>query len=298
MADDNPQRTVMNELPDEILLTIFRELSTFDFVTLLPLVCNRWAKLVASDVYTLKSVVMHHLNSFGVNFFSLEGDEDFFDWMSGEFEMYLCAYVKRPLDPVIKYSDAFYLCTQYTEISKHIKTLMISRNLYVYLTEGFTYIKHLTTLVFYEISFNERTKRTLLELGSVYENIKDVLYVKCRVANAMDLKCLHIGFKNLKRLRVDNYRVCDKFLDELLKTHPTLESVRLGDCTIMSDRWLDVLLDRLKGQRFIASLDMCSPYFTETCVNKFLATDHLFLDKKLVRISFDSSLCPFFISIV
>lgn len=297
MADDKIQRTIMNELPSEILLTIFRKLPAFDFVTLLPLVCNRWAKLVASDVYTLKSVVMHHLNSYGVFFFSIK-DEDFIDWPPEKFEMYLCPSIQGPLNRLIKYCDAFYLCTQYSEIYKHIKTIMISQNLSVYPTEGFTYIKNLTTLIFYEISLNEINKHTLLELGSVYANVNEVLYIKCRVSCILDLKCLHIGFKKLKRFRLDHFRVCDKFLDELLKTHHTLESLKLGLCTIMSDRWMDVLLDRLKGQRFIASLDMHSPYFTEKCVNKFLATDNFFLDKKLLKISFDSVLCPFFISIV
>ncbi|XP_025411775.1 uncharacterized protein LOC112684454 isoform X1 [Sipha flava] len=287
----------MNELPGEILLTIFRKLPAFDFITLLPLVCNRWAKLVASDVYTLKSVVMHHLNSYGVFFFSIKG-EAFIDWPSEKFEVYLRAYTQDPLHPLINYCDAFYLCTQFTEIYKHIKTLMISRNLSVYPTEGFTYIKNLTTLVFYEISLNEINKHTLLELGSVYANVNEVIYIKCRISCVLDLKCLHIGFKKLKRLRVDHFRVCDKFLDELLKTHRTLESVRLGHCTIMSDRWIDVLQIRLKGQRSIASLDMHSPYFTEKCVKEFLATDNFFLDKKLLKISFDSALYPFFISIV
>lgn len=294
MAEDNPQQLIINKLPDEILLTIFRKLSTNEFVMVLPLVCTRWAKVVASDVCTLKSVVMHHCNTDEL-FFVPTKDEDFINWPAEKFEIILNSSLKGS-HPLIEYSNAFFICLEYIRIYKHIKTLMISQN--VSIIPSIDNVLNLTTLVFYGVSFYQKNVYPLSELGRVYVNISDVLYINCRLFYATELDFLHAGFKKLKNIRVDHSNMSDTFLDELLETHHTLESVKLGYCTIMSDRWIDVLLDRLKGKRFIASLDMCSPYFTKSCVNKFLETNDLFLDKKLIKIQFDSALHPFFISIV
>lgn len=293
-------RFTINELPDEILLIIFRKLSASELVTCLPVVCRRWSNLIASDAYTLKRVGMHHWNlNVTVTFFFLENvhydEHSLLHCSTDDYERLIVCRDNQTTN--VHYSNAFYLCTQYSEIFNHVETLVISSNLIVYPTEGFTYVNNLTTLVFYDVRIRETDLYTLTELGSVYSNIHNVLYIKCSLAVSIDLKFLHNGFKQLIRFRMDHHRVSDRFLDDLLKTHRTLETVVFGDCTVMGDRWIDVLADRLRG-RTVKSLSIHSSYFTDKCVNQFLLTSNLFLNKSNVNIDRDKVQIPFSITIV
>lgn len=53
-------RTI-DELPDELLLSIFRMLPASVFVVVVPRVSNRWSALIASDTQTLKKIGFYHL---------------------------------------------------------------------------------------------------------------------------------------------------------------------------------------------------------------------------------------------
>lgn len=287
----------INILPDEILLYIFRKLSASEFVASLPLVCRRWLSLIASDTFTLNRIGMHHttVNSNAtVNFFSLENyyDEQLLNYSSDNYGHLLNNYSNKMN---CSYSNIFYLCVQHSEIYSHIKTLVVSFNLFIYPTEGFTYLNNLTTLIFYDVNIQESDKYTLLELGSVYLSIENVSYIKFSLSIRMDLKYLHVGFKKLKRFHIDHFLVSNRLLEELLKTHSTLETIVFGHCTIDGDRWLDVLMDKLKGV-IVKRLSIHSSYFTDDCVNKFL-TSNLVPDKSKVNIYHDKVQIPFSITI-
>lgn len=288
----------INELPDEILLIIFRNLSAFELVACLPVVCRRWSNLIALDTYTLKRVVMHHRN-LTVSFFFLKdvfyNDHSLFYCSTDDYEHLIVIRDHQATD-AIRYSNAFYLCTQYSEIFNHVETLVISSNLMVYPTNGFTYVNNLMTLLFYDVKIRETDLYTLTELGSVYSNVQNVLYIKCSLAVSIDLKFLHSGFKRLNRFRLDHHRASDRFLDDLLKTHRTLETIVFGDCTVMGDRWIDVLTNRLRG-RTVKNLSIHSSYFTNKCVDQFL-TSNMFLNKSEVNIGQDKVQIPFSITIV
>jgi len=310
MVDD---RLSINALPDEILLCIFRSLSATEFVATLPLVCDRWSRIIASDACTLKRVCMHHANaSAAVEFIYFRDESErslMFHWPSDEYSAWLLQYSYDQYDdsgiggPVrrVGYANAFYLCARYAEICGHITTLVISSNLCVYATDGFTYFDCLTTLVLHGVRIREADQYTLAELGTVYFNVTDVMYLKCSLASRFDLKFLHAGFGKLRRFRADHNAVGVRFLEDLLHAHRgTLETVVLGDSTVTGDRWIDVLSDRLRG-RTINRLSMHSLYFTERCVNRFLTSTDLILpddrsnvtiDNELSRISFSIDIDP------
>lgn len=306
-------RLSIDALPDEILLCVFRMLTATEFVVTLPLVCDRWSRIIASDACTLKRVGMHHVNaSAAVEFFYFRDENErslMFHWQSDEYTARLVQYSHDQFDDSgiggptrrIGYANAFYLCAQYAEICGHITTLVISSNLCTYATEGFTYVDCLTTLVLHGVRIREADQYTLAELGTVYCNVTDVMYLKCSLASRFDLKFLHSGFGQLRRFRADHNSVGVRFLEDLLYAHRgTLETVVLGDTTVTGDRWIDVLSERLRG-RTINRLNMHSAYFTERCVNRFLTSADLILpddrsnvtiDSELSRISFSIDIVP------
>lgn len=310
MTDD--YRVSINALPDEILLYVFRSLSATEFVATLPLVCDRWSRIIASDACTLKRVGMHHVNAnTAVEFFYFRDENErslMFHWPSDDYAALIlrCGDGQSAGGPVtsarqISYTNAFYLCAQYAEICGHLAALVISSNLSVYATDGFTYVDRLTTLVLHGVRIREADQYTLAELGTVYFNVLDVMYVKCSLASRFDLKFLHIGFGQLRRFRADHNAIGVRFLEDLLHAHQgTLETAVLGDCTVTGDRWIDVLSDKLRG-RTINRLSMHSAYFTDRCVNKFLTSADLVLpsdrsnvtiDNDLRRISFSIDIDP------
>lgn len=299
MTDDHGLS--INALPDEILLCVFRTLSATEFVATLPLVCDRWSRIVASDACTLKRIGMHHANSTAnVEFFYFRDENErslMFHWPSDEYAARLLQCgdshgAGGPVTPVkrVGYANAFYLCARYAEICGHVAALVISSNLSVYATDGFTYVDRLTTLVLHGVRIREVDQYTLAELGTVYINVLDVVYVKCSLASRFDLKFLHSGFGQLRRFRVDHNAVGVRFLEDLLHAHRgTLETVVLGDCTVTGDRWIDVLSDRLRG-RTINRLSMHSAYFTDRCVNRFLTSTDLVLPDDRSKVTIDSAL--------
>lgn len=294
-------RVSINALPDEILLCIFRTLSATEFVATLPLVCDRWSRIIASDACTLKRVGMHHANaSTAVEFFYFRDENErslMFHWPSDEYAVRIlgchdgyCAGGPVPSVRQISYANAFYLCARYAEICGHVAALVITSNLSVYATDGFTYVDRLTTLVLHGVRIREADQYTLAELGTVYFNVLDVVYVKCSLATRFDLKFLHIGFGQLRRFRADHNAIGVRFLEDLLHAHQgTLETVVLGDCTVTGDRWIDVLSDRLRG-RTINRLSMHSAYFTDRCVNQFLTSTDLVLPNDRSNVTIDSDL--------
>lgn len=290
----------INILPDEILLLIFRKLPATDFIVFVPQVCKRWSKIVTTDTCTLKQISMHHINMVGcVNFFFLINELDeqqIFDNLPHHcknvcFNMFID--IEQMYHPL--YETAFFLCTQYSEVYKHIKTLLITSNLAIYLNHGFTYLNNLTTLMFHKVKILAKEEYTLIEFGKVYLNIQNVVYTECQFELALDKEFLYTGFKQLKRFRLDYYSVSHRLLEDLLKTHHKLKVIVLDQCHI-DDRWIDVLMDKLKGQT-IKSINMHSLYLTDKCVDKLLTSD-LILDKSKINISRDVVQSPFSITIV
>ncbi|XP_026804133.1 uncharacterized protein LOC113547814 [Rhopalosiphum maidis] len=311
MSDEDPLS--INALPDEILLYVFRTLSATEFVATLPLVCERWSRIIASDSCTLKRIGMHHANAIAaVEFFYFRDESErsqMFHWPSDDYGRLLRMTTAQCTGHDYRggaarrvgYANAFYLCARYEDICGHVAALVISSNLSVYATDGFTFVDRLTTLVLHGVRIREADQYTLAELGTVYVNVLDVVYVKCSLALRFDLKFLHAGFEQLRRFRVDHNAVGVRFLDDLLHTHRhTLETVVLSDCTVTGDRWIDVLSDRLRG-RTVNRLSMHSAYFTDRCVNQFLNSADLVLpddrsnviiDSDLSRISFSINIDP------
>lgn len=296
----NGHRPSINSLPDEILLCVFRTLSATEFVATLPLVCDRWSRIIASDACTLKRIGMHHANATAaVEFFYFRDESErslMFHWQPDEYaarlQLQTTAVQCRGSLAVmwVSYANAFYMCARYAEICRHVKALVISSDLSVYATDGFTYVDRLTTLVFHGVRIREADQCTLVELGTVYFNVLDVVYVKCSLASRFDLKFLHSGFGRLRRFRADHNSVGVRFLDDLLHVHRrTLETVVLGDCTVTGDRWIDVLSERLRG-RTVNRLSMHSAYFTDRCVNRFLTAVDIVLPDDRSNVTIDSDL--------
>jgi len=300
MDDD---RLSIDALPDEVLLCIFRTLPAIEFVATLPLVCDRWSRIIASDACTLKRIGMHHANATAaVKFFYFRDKSErslMFHWPSDEFAARLLqgnyddSHDRRGVGGRVRrvgYANTFYLCARFAEIYGHITMLVISSNLSVYATDGFTYVDRLTTLVLYGVRIRKADQYTLAELGNVYLNMMDVVYVKCSLSSSFDLKFLHAGFGQLRRFRADHNAVGVRFLEDLLHSHRgTLETIVLGDCTVTGDRWIDVLSDKLRG-RTINRLSMHSAYFTDRCVNQFLASADLVLPDDRSNVTIDSDL--------
>lgn len=286
-------------LPDEMLLDIFRRLSASDLLISVAFVCQRWLKLVVSDSRTLKRVGMAHFLSGprAVQFFFDDDDERMlFRRTPDEFDQLLFS---DPRTSCVDYTKAFYLCTQYSELYEQISTLVISTSLRVYPTEGFTYVNGLTTLVFFRVAFAKKDLYTLTELGSVYSAVENVSYIGCRMFGSdagIFAQHLHGNFKRLKRFRMDHYSISHRLLEDLLTAHRhTLETVVLGDFTILGDRWIDVLTTKLRG-RTLLSLSMHSSYFTDKCVASFLTSDFI-TDKSTVIINNDKVATPFSLTI-
>lgn len=287
---DNNQSSI-HSLPDEILLLIFRKMSASELLISLPLVCKRWSKLIASDSYTLKHVGMHHVNKKNsVQFFFLKHFHEMFHLVSNDFQWLLSSNCMQ-----VDYTSAFYLCTQYSEIYEQIKILVISHNLHTYLTNGFTYINNLTTLIFYDVKFEKKDQYTLTEIGSVYSNVQSVLYIKCLFTNQINLNDMHNNFKQLKHFRLDHYSITHRLLEDLLTTHSFLKTIAFGGFTMTGDRWIDALTSKLKG-RTIKSLNMNCPYFTDKCVNTFLISNFV-PDKFKVIINGNKQEIPFFLTL-
>lgn len=305
MMDDDDQLSI-DTLPDEILLNIFRMLSAKEFVVYMPLVCEKWSQIIASDSCTLQQIGMYHENLTGTVEFFYFWDErkrsEMFHWPIDDFVQLLLQASKENLKswPVI-YEDVSYACTRYAEIYKHIATLVISSSLSVYATQGFTYVDRLTMLVFHGVRFREQDQYTLAELGTVYANVLDVIYVKCSVDSRFDLKFLHSGFRCLRRFRADHYSLNIHFLEYMLHTHrQTLETVELRDCKVTGDQWINVLSQKLRG-RTINRLTMLSPYFTAKRVKQFMTTADLVLPDDKSNVIIDNiqigSRIEFFINI-
>ncbi|XP_025201325.1 uncharacterized protein LOC112598882 [Melanaphis sacchari] len=300
MTDED--QSPINALPDEVLLYVFRTMSATEFVAILPLVCERWSRIIASDSCTLKRIGMHHANAIAaVEFFYFRDDSErsqMFHWPPDDYGRLLL----RPSAAArVGYANAFYLCARYAEICGHVAALIISSGLSVYATDGYTYVDRLTTLVLHGVRVGEQDQYTLAELGTVYCNVLDVVYVKCSLAPRFDLKFLYAGFGRLRRFRTDHNAVGVRFLGDLLNAHRhTLETVVLCYCTVTGDRWIDVLSERLRG-RTVNRLTMHSAYFTDRCVNRFLTSADLVLpddrsnvviDGNLGRISFSIDIDP------
>jgi len=289
----------MNILPNEILLKIFRKLSAIEFVTCLPCVCKRWSKLIASDTYTLKLISMHHVNMYDtVSFFFIEKDcEDYiFNELAVKHKLIWRSWLDPDSEKLVDYSNAFYLCTKYSEVYQHIKTLVITFGLTIYQTEGFTYLNNLTTLVFCSVGIQVEDQHTLIELGTVYSNIRNIMYINCTLSVHFEKRYLHMGFKHLKRFRLDHHSANYKLLDELLTMHNTLETIILGDCT-MNDRWIEVLMYKLQG-RIVKSVFLQSPYFTYNCIAQFLATTNFYHDTSNIVCNCAFSGPPFSITMI
>lgn len=292
----------IDALPDEILLNILRMLPATEFVVHMPLVCEKWSRIIASDSCTLKRVGMHHANlARCVEFFYFRDERErseMFHWPIDDFGQLLQTFAELRygdhkyrdcLTRQVVYENVFYACTRYAEICQHIATLVISSTLSVYATQGFTYVDRLTMLVFHSVRFREQDQYTLAELGAVYANVLDVIYVKCAVAPRFDLKFLHGGFRCLRRFRADHNFLNIHFLDDLLHTHrQTLETVELRDCMVTGDQWINVLSERLRG-RTVNRLIMRSSYFTEKCVKQFLTTADLVLPDDRSNVIIDNS---------
>lgn len=278
--DHTNQRSFINKLPDEVLLNIFRKLSALQFVVSLPIVCEHWLNLIASDTYTLQNIGINHINSCK--------KVDFF-YCKPRHEKYLLhclpKYKGNGRGTTLSYCNAFLLCTQFSQIFKHIKTLVISNSLSTYKIEGFTRVNNITTLEFFKVNFNESDSYTLEELSRVYPHIENVLYVCCCFKNGFDKKFLHSSFITLKRFRLDHYSIKQQFLIDLLKNHHYIEEIEFNDFSLLNDAWIDILTNHLTAVgRMIRSLTMSSSYFTNKCVNQFLKRN-LFLDKSMVNIS-------------
>jgi len=285
----------INVLPDEVLLSIFRKLTAVQFITSVPLVCTRWLNIIVSDTHTLNHIGMYHMN--------VNNSVDFFFYKSEELENNLncLPHTHHCLDHIvhkapISYCDAFYLCTQYSNLFSYIKTLVISNNLNTYVIEGFTYVNNITTIEFFDVTLLDRHVYTLLELGAVYPSIENVMYVQCLIRNIGN-QHLHNGFKQLKQFRMDHYSITHGLLEDLLNSHPTIKTIVLNNFSFLNDRWFDVLIKKLKGRRTIKSLCIHSPYVTDKSVNQFLTTSNLFIDKSKVNIYRDKGDFPFSISI-
>lgn len=291
---DSRDQISINVLPDEVLLFIFRKLSAVQFITCIPLVCNRWLNIIVSDTHTLNQIGMYHMN--------VNNTVDFFFYKTelGK-NLNFLPHTYRNVNTVrkapISYSDTFYLCTQFSNIFGYIKTLVISGNLNTYVIEGFTYVNNITTIEFFDLKIQDCHVYTLLELGAVYPSVENVMYIQCFIHNLSGSHYLHNGFKRLKQFRMDHYFITQGLLEDLLNSHPTIETIILNDFSFLDDRWFDVLLKKLKGQRTIKNLCIHSPYVTDKRVNEFLATSNLFLDKSKVNIYRNKCGFPFSISI-
>lgn len=289
----------VNVLPNEILVSIFRMLPASEFVSSVPFVCKRWMELIAADKLTLKRIGMHHSNSNGtVKFFYFDNefcDNNFFTSHSRFFD---CLLSNKGLPVSVKYSKAFYWCTIYPEFFEYIKVLVITTNLKIYETQGFTHLNplSLTTLVLYETKMFLMQQSVLTELADIYPNIENVLLVKCFMSNQIAFEHLHSGFKNLKRFRFDHYTVNHNSLRDLLRTHLGIKTIYFGSCLPMGDIWIDVLMAELKG-RTIQDLSMSSPYVSESAINNIL-TSGLILDHSKVKINKVENPVPFYITIV
>lgn len=297
---DNNQFCI-DKLPDEILLSIFRNVPPKVFITVLPFVCKRWRLIIESDTHTMKRIGMIHCNSCTlpvVEYFYTETAFDIFLHLSTSDIVDLLRYSHSNIKPH-DYLEAVYSCVQYSDtIYKHITVLEIEGSLRPYLTAGFTYLESLTTLIFCNVNFKPQNTITFLELSSVYPNLQNIAYIECGFSVLIDMTYLHYYFKHLKQFRLDHNVASDRFLENLLNTNHDLETIIFRNCVVTGDRWLNVLLDKLKG-RTITSLSIHSPYFTSKGINEFLNTDILKLDKTKVNISDDKTgSVPFYINFV
>lgn len=278
--DYNNQYSI-KKLPNELLLHIFRELSALQFVVSLPIVCEHWLNVIASDTYTLQRIGIHHMNKYNkVDFFYLKPKRE--NYLSHCLPEYRGSSRRGT---TLSYCNAFFLCTQFSQIFRHIKTLVISNSLSTYRIEGFTQVNNVTTLEFFKVEFHTNEPYILGELSSVYPCVENVLYVYCYFKDSFDKKFLHTGFKNLKRFRLDHHSITHLYLLDLLNDHDSIEEIEFNDFTQLNDLWIDILTNHLTvGGRKIKSLHMSSSYFTDKCVKKFLMSN-FFLDKSLVNIS-------------
>lgn len=291
----------INKLPDEMLLLIFRNVPAKVFITVLPFVCKRWWRLIKTDTFTLKQIAMVHSNHSNprpvVDYFYTGPAFDNYMHLPPATVKDLMTYKNSRL--IHEYSDAVYSCIRYSDnFYKHISVLEIKCNLGIYPTAGFTYLENLTTLIFCEVSVKLHSVITFAELSSVYPNIQNITYIECTFSTLIDLTFLHYNFRNLRRFRLDHHVASDRFLENLLNTNHDLETIIFRNCVISGDRWLDILLDKLKG-RTITNLSIHSPYFTFKGVYEFLRTDTLKLNKSKVNISNDqAAIVPFHIDFV
>ncbi|XP_050547537.1 uncharacterized protein LOC126909157 [Daktulosphaira vitifoliae] len=259
--------TSLNKMPDEVLLIVFRYTSAADFVTSLPVVCDRWAELVLSDTHTLNRIGIQQHPYGQVSFFYLHNKyEHLIDHTAKEHEnLFHFAHNFQLID----YSHVFELSIQYSNIYLHLKTLVISNSLQAYRTEGFICLNNLSEITFYNIHIRETDCYTLTELSSVFSNVQNVSYVNCRFSAQIEQDYLHNFFKNIKRFRMDHYSVSDRMLKKLLTSHPQLIKIIFAMCTVMSDGWLEEIMDNL-GRRTVVYLEIHSSYFTDKCIAKFL----------------------------
>ncbi|XP_050429939.1 uncharacterized protein LOC126839047 [Adelges cooleyi] len=266
---DSGKLANLDTLPNDVLLIILRQTSATDFVYSLPVVCDRWANLISSDTHTLNriGVWQHPLSK--VSFFYLRyKNEHLINHTVKEHEQ---LFRSGEVLQMIDYTCVFELSIQYFTIYEHLKTLVISNSLQTYRTQGFLWLDHLVALTFYDVKICDSDMYTLNELSSVYPNVQNLSYVNCRLSIQTNMNFLHSGFKKLKRFRMDHYSISDRTLKTILTIHPDLETIVFKLCTLMSDSWLETIMDHL-GERKIINLEIHSSYFTDKCVEKFLAS--------------------------
>jgi len=197
----------------------------------------------------------------------------------------------------ITYDRFLDLCDQYTDIIFcHVKTLLIGISMVMYKNKGYMSTQNLTTLIFNKVLLINADRCAFMEFGMAYPNLKNVLYLDVDFSINFNKEILYTGFENLKRFRLDHYSISHRFLEDLLKFHPSLEIIVFDKLSGLTDTWIDVLMEQLKG-RTVKSLSMHSSYFTNRRVNEFLRSD-LVLDKSKINISKADDQITFSISII
>lgn len=289
---DHNDQNYFDQMPDEIILYIFRSyVSPLQLVVSLPIVCERWLNIIASDTYTLQRIGIHHMN--------LCNQVDFFYKPNGLNHLAHCLPKNKNCQgTTVSYCNAFFLCTQFSQIFRHIHTLLISSSLSTYKIEGFTRVNNITTLEFFKLGISSKDLYTLRELSSVYPHVENLLYIDSYMSNHFDTQLLHCGFKSLKRFRFDHHSITHKFFGNLLHIHQNIEEIEFRHFIELDDHWIDILTKYLMIQgRKIKSLRMNGPYFTDNCLDQFMS-NNFFLDKSMVSISKNKMNRHFLITLV
>lgn len=173
----------INRLPDEMLLEIFRKIPNGEFLLTLPLVCQRWFKLVSLDMRTLKHIMQHFCcseDSLLSN--SLLSQNDFDNNLRSVVSLSRNSANLVPRQ-VVAYPRSKNLFSEYINFNKTIETVIFISSLRSCETPRFQTIpmENLRRVEFFQVVFNNGQLNVLLTLGSEHPNIINVMFVRCHL---------------------------------------------------------------------------------------------------------------------